>query len=715
MRETDPDDESVSRVMTDNLWLNLSDGHIASGRKQWGGGGGLNGAMRHYQEMLSQGKNYPLVVKLGTINPEGADVYSYDKSENDMVLDPHLKEHLAHWGIDMDTMTKTDKSMAELELDQNLKLDLSKVTGGDGETLEPRFGRGLVGLKNLGNSCYMNGTLQCVAAVPEIVDSYGKEGAAFAAAQKAAGGLTSAPRDLSTQLCKVINALSVSDRYTGKVPSWRTLKARFVKGEEKERGGGGEGGGGAAAAAAAMEVEGEEKDAPATDDDEEAYIEPQMFKAAAAAGSADFLSGGQQCAMEYLQHLLGKIEESEKKRLVPADKRVSSLFSAVLEERVQCVEDKRVQYTSLELSPSVLTPVPIPTESATNGAEVDAAEAAAAAAEEEAAKSGDDATKKKAEDMRAKVPKRVVSFSDCLGRVFAESVVPDRMSEALGKKTPHTVRTSIKVFPKILCIPMARYQIDYKLLKPVKIDALVEVPRNLDLSPYAAKGPQAGEVLVEAKAKPSFIPNAVESGKIQGMGFSENAAARALKATGNGSADAAVQWLFGHLEDADINDPLPVEDGAAASAAAGGGGGDGAVDQAMVQNLVSNLGVTAEQASAALEIHKGNADAAAMAMLTGEVTPAVAAAHHAQKAAEAAAAAGPAEPKSYSPKYELFAFVTHVGKNTGSGHYVAHVLKDGVAPGGGRGWVLFNDRKVAYCPKPPFDMGYVYYFRSVEE
>ncbi len=75
--------------------------------------------------------------------------------------------------------------------------------------------------------------------------------------------------------------------------------------------------------------------------DEEAYIEPQMFKAAAAEGSADFLSGGQQCAMEYLQHLLGKIEECEKKRNVPAKERVSSLFAAELEERVQCVEDKK--------------------------------------------------------------------------------------------------------------------------------------------------------------------------------------------------------------------------------------------------------------------------------------------------------------------------------------------------------------------------------------
>jgi ubiquitin carboxyl-terminal hydrolase 5/13 len=41
------------------------------------------------------------VVKLGTITPAGADVYSYAPDEDDMVLDPKLGEHLAHWGINM--------------------------------------------------------------------------------------------------------------------------------------------------------------------------------------------------------------------------------------------------------------------------------------------------------------------------------------------------------------------------------------------------------------------------------------------------------------------------------------------------------------------------------------------------------------------------------------------------------------------------------------
>jgi ubiquitin carboxyl-terminal hydrolase 5/13 len=45
---------------------------------------------------------------------------------------------------------KTEKSMTELQLEHNLKFDFS-MTGDDGRELEPVFGQGLTGLKNLGN------------------------------------------------------------------------------------------------------------------------------------------------------------------------------------------------------------------------------------------------------------------------------------------------------------------------------------------------------------------------------------------------------------------------------------------------------------------------------------------------------------------------------------------------------------------------------------
>ncbi|EHA8588155.1 hypothetical protein COCNU_scaffold004260G000020 [Cocos nucifera] len=50
---------------TDNLWLNLTDGMILCGRRNWDGSGGNNHAIEHYKET-----NYPLAVKLGTITAD---------------------------------------------------------------------------------------------------------------------------------------------------------------------------------------------------------------------------------------------------------------------------------------------------------------------------------------------------------------------------------------------------------------------------------------------------------------------------------------------------------------------------------------------------------------------------------------------------------------------------------------------------------------------
>ena len=46
---------------------------------------------------------------------QGADVYSYAADENDEVLNPNLAAHLAHWGIDIMKMEKSEKNMAELQ------------------------------------------------------------------------------------------------------------------------------------------------------------------------------------------------------------------------------------------------------------------------------------------------------------------------------------------------------------------------------------------------------------------------------------------------------------------------------------------------------------------------------------------------------------------------------------------------------------------------
>jgi ubiquitin carboxyl-terminal hydrolase 5/13 len=79
---------------------------------------------------------------LGTINAKGADVYSYD--EDDMVDDPNLAIHLSHWGINMLKMEKSDRSMADLEIELNQKYGEASMIEEANSKLQPIHGPGKI-------------------------------------------------------------------------------------------------------------------------------------------------------------------------------------------------------------------------------------------------------------------------------------------------------------------------------------------------------------------------------------------------------------------------------------------------------------------------------------------------------------------------------------------------------------------------------------------
>ena len=149
-----------------NLWLCLHTGHLGCGRRYYDGSGGNN----HAVDWATANPDCMIALKLGTITPQGtASIHCYKCDED--ILDPNLAEHLAVFGIDIATQTKTEKSIAEMNLEANLNLTLSKVLE-EGKTLVPVFGPGLTGMENLGNSCYMNSVVQVLFNLPEFRDYY---------------------------------------------------------------------------------------------------------------------------------------------------------------------------------------------------------------------------------------------------------------------------------------------------------------------------------------------------------------------------------------------------------------------------------------------------------------------------------------------------------------------------------------------------------------
>ncbi|TPX62342.1 hypothetical protein PhCBS80983_g00547 [Powellomyces hirtus] len=271
----------------DNLWLCLTCGNLGCGRQQFGGIGGNGHGLNHFEET-----RHPVSVKIGTITPEGGgDVFCYQCGEDR--VNPRLAEHLASFGINIATQQKTQKSLGELQLEQNLKFDFSMTTE-DGKSLDPLFGPGLTGLKNLGNSCYMASVLQAVFALRPFQDRY------LSVAKEHMAGCRDKPSScFHCQMGKMADGL-LSGRYSQ--PPQASGDDEQVRGQDG--------------------------------------IAPSMFKSLVGKGHAEFSTMRQQDAQEFFQHLITMIEQKE--RAGGADP--SEIFKFDVEQRLQCLECNRVRY-----------------------------------------------------------------------------------------------------------------------------------------------------------------------------------------------------------------------------------------------------------------------------------------------------------------------------------------------------------------------------------
>lgn len=184
-----------------------------------------------------------------------------------MVLDPKLSEHLAHWGINIMNLEKTEKTTAEINIEMNQNFNFMASTEG-GLDLVSCFAPGRIGLMNLGNSCYIASLVQVLFSLPEFrrfIDGAGER--LGAAARDPA---IRPEDDLALQLCKLGIGVG-TDRYL--------VQSDIVRSELIERG------------------------PPAGEDPEkfnarirgeEIAVAPSSFKALVGKGHADFSTSLQQ-------------------------------------------------------------------------------------------------------------------------------------------------------------------------------------------------------------------------------------------------------------------------------------------------------------------------------------------------------------------------------------------------------------------------------------
>lgn len=517
-----------------------------------------------------------------------------------------------------------------------------------GSKLVSVSGPGLQGLQNLGNSCYLNSIVQLLCTLPQFKTRYGTTANGDITKHQFFSGVSprSAPNDILCQTARVTNAL--------------TSGAFSLPPEELD------------------------SSSPANP---KYRIAPRMFKHLIGKDHVDFRTGQQQDAVQFLQFLLEQLDRAELKFASDMVK-TSHQFSFQTESRLVCSADQKIKYKNN--APETIWSLRLPMEKA----EIISVPSADEEPEQKKQKQGEEKN----------IP--TVTFDACLEGWAADAVVDDyRWPHLQNAVSAATEKTRFRNFPCHLWVQIQRYTLgpDWQ---PIKLEVNLDIPEEIDLTQYKAKGPQEGETLV-----PDEVPavatqpeiSEVALGMLMDMGFTMNGCKRALTAVGGSDTEAAMNWIFEHNMDPDFNDPLPESSSSSATATAGSDG----VDDAVVMSLVDSLGCfTIDQVRAALKETSGAPDRAADWLFShmDDLDNAISSLQDKNQQADASS---DVDLEDGVGKYKMTGMVSHIGKNTGSGHYVAHIKQDGK-------WYIFNDEKVAISENPPIPHAYLYLYQRCD-
>lgn len=579
---------------TDNLWLCLTCGATGCGRQQPDGTGGKGHAMAHYTAT-----KHPVCAKLGTITPEGnGDLYCY--CCDDEVSDPTLGKHLKPLGINIEQQEKTAQTLAEIQLELNLKYDFSMTTE-DGRELEALFGPGFTGLRNLGNSCYLASVMQCVADLCSVRERY-----AGSWGREHVKNCSERPEScLSCQMTKFIGGL------TSGVYSLPDFESESGKGQ---RG-----------------------------------VSPRMLKELVGRGHSEFASMRQQDAAEYLTYFSDTLEKVEKR--FAKDSLSAMKFST--ETRLQCDKCFKVRYTTENDQQMLIVPV----------------------------------------------PKSAESLIECL-QAWRSPHQTDFSCPSCKTRESATVCTRVSSLPSVLAVLAQRFVFeDYTLqkrLNSVKVNTLGPVDFSF-LREFSVNCDRQQELLLPEDSADPVVDTSLVS-QIVSMGFSETRAIKALLKTGGGDTEAALNWLFAHMDDADIDDPLP-DSGAST---------DSWSKHADKVTSLMEMGFTDLQSKKALLESSFNVERAIEWVFSNCDMPITE--DDVVIANDSSNSTRPIVNPNQSSSFELFGVISHKGSSTQCGHYVCHLQK--IVKEQGRQWVLFNDNRVVKAPNFETDFGYLYFFRQ---
>lgn len=451
--------------LKENLWLCLECGNLGCGRSQFGGVGGNSHALAH-----SDLTSHAVAVKLGSITADGsADIYCYTCNEER--IDPDLGPHLAHWGINLMSREKTEKSLMEMQVEHNLKWDFS-MTNEDGHELTPVFGPGFTGLRNLGNSCYLSSVLQCIFDLPEFQRRYHIPGEEPPFAKIPA-------EDLETQMRKLADGI-LSGRYS------QTNKNVTSASESPET-------------------------------THQKGLAPAMFKHLVGRGHEEFSTMRQQDAFEFLLHVFKIITLANRS---DGSENPVKAFDFSMEQRLQCLSCKRVRY-KVDDQDNISIPVP--------------------------------AHRLTPDDSTSTGSFAPVTLHDCLDAFTSEENV-QLNCPSCKSRDGFTKRSAFRTLPQQLVVNARRFELVNWV--PTKLDIPVEVSdRTLDFSPYLSRGQHVDEELLPDDDE-SFVPNEHALDQLCSMGFPRGRCEKSLYMTGNTDAEAAMNWLFAHMDDDDIDEPL---------------------------------------------------------------------------------------------------------------------------------------------------------------